>query len=620
MAPLAASADPPGRVGSLSFVQGEVSVFTDPEQGWVAARVNDPLTSENSVWTEPGARAEVRFGSTAVRLADATQLDIVRLDDEVFHGHVARGSASLGVRYFDKGETYWLTSPGARFQVRTNGRYRLDVDPDRGESLLTVFSGNARLEAAGGYINVDTGRAVRVTGGDRPRYEFEAARSTAIDEWALARDQRYEEREAARYVPPQMTGWEDLDDYGVWRNEPDYGPVWFPTRVDSGWAPYRYGRWTWARPWGWTWVDDAPWGYAPFHYGRWVYVGNRWGWYPGQYDARPVWAPALVGWIGGSGWSVSISTGPADVLGWYPLSPFDDYRPWYSANAVYVTNINRVVIPPRHDRDRRDGWRDGRRDDRRDDPRDWRRDNRDHGATVVPREHFGGHRPVQNVMAPVGREVIAAQPFVSGAPVLPTRNEWRGRNKPLEVAPSAPQRAPVGGQPVGPRPATPVAPSAGAPVTRPMPAAPAPAQPSAPQRYNRPTPTGQTLRTKPAEPAVAPRPAQPAVAPRAVERPAAPPVPAERVRPPEARGSQPGAARPVERVAPAPVPQAAPRPAPAPQPSARPAPVPQPSARPAPAQEHPAARGSEKPRASPERPARGVEKPAARPDQSGGGG
>ena len=23
-------------------------------------------------------------------------------------------------------------------------------------------------------------------------------------------------------------------------------------------------------PWGWTWVDDAPWGFAPFHYGRWV--------------------------------------------------------------------------------------------------------------------------------------------------------------------------------------------------------------------------------------------------------------------------------------------------------------------------------------------------------------
>ena len=109
-----------------------------------------------------------------------------------------------------------------------------------------------------------------------------------------------------------MTGWEDLDDYGVWRNEAEYGAVWFPTRVEAGWAPYRYGRWTWVRPWGWTWVDDAPWGYAPFHYGRWVNVGNRWGWYPGRYAGRPVWAPALVGWIGQPGWNVSISTGPVE--------------------------------------------------------------------------------------------------------------------------------------------------------------------------------------------------------------------------------------------------------------------------------------------------------------------
>ena len=69
--------------------------------------------------------------------------------------------------------------------------------------------------------------------------------------------------------------------------------------VAVGWAPYRYGRWTYAGSWGWTWVDDAPWGYAPSHYGRWAWIGSRWGWCPGTYVARPVWAPALVGWYGG---------------------------------------------------------------------------------------------------------------------------------------------------------------------------------------------------------------------------------------------------------------------------------------------------------------------------------
>ena len=36
------------------------------------------------------------------------------------------------------------------------------------------------------------------------------------------------------------------------------------------------------RPWGLTWVDQAPWGYAPFHYGRWAYISGRWGWCPGS--------------------------------------------------------------------------------------------------------------------------------------------------------------------------------------------------------------------------------------------------------------------------------------------------------------------------------------------------
>ena len=51
--------------------------------------------------------------------------------------------------------------------------------------------------------------------------------------------------------------------------------------LPAGWAPYSTGHWAWVRPWGWTWVDDAPWGFAPFHYGRWVYHRNTWCWAPG---------------------------------------------------------------------------------------------------------------------------------------------------------------------------------------------------------------------------------------------------------------------------------------------------------------------------------------------------
>src|SRR5262249_37377403 len=119
-----------------------------------------------------------------------------------------------------------------------------------------------------------------------------------FDNWSYTRDRRSDESRSARYCSRDVVGYEDLDDYGDWRPYPEYGNVWFP-RVSAGWVPYREGHWAWIDPWGWTWVDDDPWGYAPFHYGRWAFIENRWGWIPGPIAVQPVYAPALVVFIGG---------------------------------------------------------------------------------------------------------------------------------------------------------------------------------------------------------------------------------------------------------------------------------------------------------------------------------
>jgi hypothetical protein len=557
-APLATLADPPGRVGRISFIQGEVALFADPELGWEAAYVNSHVTSENSVWTEPGARTEVRVGSTALRLEEGSQLDVARLDDDTLRAHLARGRLAVRIRFLESGETYTFTTADARFQLRSNGRFRLDADPERGESRLTVFSGSALLDASGGFVQVEPGSSVRVTGGARPSYSLEPAYSSPLDEWALARDERFAQREASRYVSPRMTGWEDLDEYGEWRSEPEYGTLWFPTRVEAGWVPYRDGRWTWVRPWGWTWVDAAPWGYAPFHYGRWVHVHGRWGWYPGRYVARPVWAPALVAWVGGPGWSVSVGAGgPASVIGWYPLSPYDRYVPWYQTNVTYVNRINQVTIINRPGQDRR-----------------WDRDghpNRVAGATVVARENFVSRRPVHGNVARVPGEVVQAQPVSPGVAVLPSRREIRPHAKPLEISPEARSVKPFADGSAGERTRTP-----GAPAARPMPVAPAAptaAPPSAvarpPHAFERPVPGERALpaqRVQPSERAApVDRPAPSASGGmKPMESPAVRAKPAEALqnpaKPVEALQGEPGTTRgrPVSRESPAQRPQEAP--------------------------------------------------------------
>jgi hypothetical protein len=159
-----------------------------------------------------------------------------------------------------------------------------------------------------------------------------------FEQWVRRDDSREQQYSARHPISPEMTGAEDLDDNGQWTTHPEYGAVWTPTTVVAGWAPYRYGHWAWVRPWGWTWIDDASWGFAPFHYGRWFYWGSRWCWAPGTYVRRPVYAPAMVAWVGGPHLSVSVSVG--QPVGWVPLAPREAYYPAYRVSPVYIKQVN----------------------------------------------------------------------------------------------------------------------------------------------------------------------------------------------------------------------------------------------------------------------------------------
>src|SRR5213075_2532571 len=145
---------------------------------------------------------------------------------------------------------------------------------------------------------------------------------------------------SARRVSPAMTGFEELDQYGEWATAPDYGAVWYPKSLPADWAPYREGRWVWVEPWGWNWVDDAPWGFAPFHYGRWAQVDDRWGWVPGEFVAQPVYAPALVAFIPQPTVEVALPADAGPPIGWFPLAPGEVYWPAYTRSPTYIRNVN----------------------------------------------------------------------------------------------------------------------------------------------------------------------------------------------------------------------------------------------------------------------------------------
>ena len=333
-------ADPPGRVGRIAEAVGTVWMF-DAEQGeWIAARRNRPLTTGDRLSAERDARAELQIGSATVRLDGGTELEVTELDDDRVRLHLHHGSLALRLRSNESAREFDVTTREGRFEPTRAGHYRIDQKEDG--SFGGVVAGAMRFEARDSALEVNAGqRAEFWNERGVTHYSWSALPNDRFGEWAAQQD-RQDERDARRrpYVSPEMTGADDLDRYGDWDRHPEYGALWLPRRVEPGWAPYRYGHWAYVRPWGYTWVDDAPWGFAPFHYGRWVSWGGRWAWAPGQYVARPVYAPALVAWVGGPNVSIGINIGGGPTVGWVPLSPREVYQPTYSVTNIYVTNVN----------------------------------------------------------------------------------------------------------------------------------------------------------------------------------------------------------------------------------------------------------------------------------------
>ena len=342
-----AQADPPGRVGRLSELQGRVSWFDHERGTWDEAERNRPLTSGDRLSTGPQGRAELRVGSTVLRLAGASELEVLRLDDERMSFQLHAGSLALRVRSREAAADIDLVTAEVRLRPERAGHYRLDRSDD--STLAGVWRGTLRIDDAEGFI-LETGQRAELWREGRQRsglrFAWSQLPSDAFAEWVARDDQRDERSASSRYVSPEMTGAEDLDRYGRWDRHPEYGAVWYPLEVSADWAPYRHGRWAWVQPWGWTWVDEARWGFAPFHYGRWVSWRGRWGWVPGDYVARPVYAPALVAWVGGGNVSVSINIG-GPTVGWVPLAPREWYAPHYRHTPVYVERINPHPPGPR---------------------------------------------------------------------------------------------------------------------------------------------------------------------------------------------------------------------------------------------------------------------------------
>jgi hypothetical protein len=361
----AGQSDPPNRVARLAVAQGNVSLEPAGVDQFSAAEVNYPLTVGDRLYADNSSLAELQTSGLAVRLGNGADVTVSSLTDSVAQFGLAQGSIRLVTR-----DLYAAPDPNGQPQqavveidtanaailVQQPGDIRVDSYPQTDRTVVTVSSGAVEITGDGLDRVIGAGQAVRLTGSN-PVYA-QAVRPLGPD--ALdGFDQQQEQMRAqslavsGQYVDPGMIGISDLGEYGDWTPDPQYGAVWYPHALPADWIPYQNGHWAWIAPWGWTWVEAEPWGFAPFHYGRWAEFNGRWGWVAGPSPAiwtdggvrppRPIYAPALVAFVGGPAFSVSVGFGAAPgagVTAWFALGPREPYVPWYQTTPGYVNRVN----------------------------------------------------------------------------------------------------------------------------------------------------------------------------------------------------------------------------------------------------------------------------------------
>ena len=326
--------DPPGRVARLGHIEGTVSFQPAGESEWVEAVRNRPMTTGDKVWADRASRAELQLGSSTIDLAPNTGFSFLNLDDRTVQIQLSAGTINVRVYELDRDNVYEIDTPNQAFNIDRPGRYRVESSENGDYTVVTIREGEGESTGNGQSYTIHQGQRVTFSGTNSLNADVEQIRDPdPFDRWSDDRERRYQDSPSARYCSRQVVGFEDLDEYGDWRPAPEYGNVWYP-RVDAGWAPYHEGHWAWIDPWGWTWVDDDNWGYAPFHYGRWISIGGRWGWIPGPREVRPVYAPALVAFVGGVG------IGVGGNVAWFPLGPREVYVPSYRVSRGYVNRVN----------------------------------------------------------------------------------------------------------------------------------------------------------------------------------------------------------------------------------------------------------------------------------------
>ena len=302
----------PVRMARFSVLSGGVNWRPTESTGWSAAQVNLPMQQGAQIYATGSSRAEVQFDDGAdMRLGGgaAATLTTMYSDDKGEFTEVKLNSGLATFHLVNKNSEYQIDTPTS--SIKAVGPAVIRVGDTSGLELA-VRSGSCSCSGASGTVSLSSGQFLEQPTDSAP---YSVDPLPPEDAWDHYNDQRDQVCYRAHPNVPENIGLcsNDLEDYGSWRSDSQYGQVWTPTEP-AGWQPYQQGNWCYSGAVGWTWVGHESWGWAPYHYGTWVHRGWGWGWVPGP--STQCWSPAVVNFTSYNG-----------NVAWVPLAPTEVFYP-----------------------------------------------------------------------------------------------------------------------------------------------------------------------------------------------------------------------------------------------------------------------------------------------------
>src|SRR5262249_6385162 len=102
---------PPTRAALVSYTGAAGSFTPAGAEYWGDAVVNRPMTAGDKLWTDQGARAELRVDAYAIRLGQMTGFSFLNLDDRTVQIRLTEGTVNVRVRRLDQDQTLEIDTP-----------------------------------------------------------------------------------------------------------------------------------------------------------------------------------------------------------------------------------------------------------------------------------------------------------------------------------------------------------------------------------------------------------------------------------------------------------------------------------------------------------------------------